>query len=61
MISFGVNLQLLEDWLKSYKPEELFDKNGTLNKELQELDELMYKDIDDDDPMDVLTSNLKKE
>lgn len=31
------NLELLEEWLRSYKPEELFDKNGTLNKELQEL------------------------
>jgi xylulose-5-phosphate/fructose-6-phosphate phosphoketolase len=31
------NLELLEEWLKSYKPEELFDENGTLNKELQEL------------------------
>ena len=30
-------LELLEQWLKSYKPEELFDKNGTLIKELQEL------------------------
>ena len=27
----------LENWLKSYHPEELFDKNGTLIKELQEL------------------------
>ena len=31
------NLEILEKWLKSYKPEELFDKNGTLIKELQEL------------------------
>ena len=31
------NLELLEAWLKSYKPEELFDANGTLIKELQEL------------------------
>ena len=31
------NLELLEQWLRSYKPEELFDKNGTLIKELQEL------------------------
>lgn len=31
------NLELLESWLKSYKPEELFDENGTLIKELQEL------------------------
>lgn len=31
------NLEILENWLKSYKPEELFDKNGTLLKELQEL------------------------
>ena len=31
------NLELLESWLKSYKPEELFDANGTLIKELQEL------------------------
>ena len=31
------NLEILEAWLRSYKPEELFDKNGTLIKELQEL------------------------
>ncbi len=31
------NLEILESWLKSYKPEELFDENGTLKKELQEL------------------------
>ena len=31
------NLGILEEWLKSYKPEELFDQNGTLIKELQEL------------------------
>ena len=31
------NLDLLEKWLKSYKPEELFDDNGSLIKELKEL------------------------
>ncbi|MDN3551212.1 phosphoketolase family protein [Mucilaginibacter aquaedulcis] len=31
------HLQLLEDWMKSYHPEELFDENGTLRSELQEL------------------------
>jgi xylulose-5-phosphate/fructose-6-phosphate phosphoketolase len=31
------HLQLLEDWLKSYKPEELFDEEGRLVPELQEL------------------------
>ena len=31
------SLQLVEDWLRSYKPEELFDSNGTLVPELQEL------------------------
>ena len=31
------NLSILEEWLKSYHPEELFDENGTLIKELQEL------------------------
>ena len=31
------NLQILENWLQSYKPQELFDENGTLKKELQEL------------------------
>jgi xylulose-5-phosphate/fructose-6-phosphate phosphoketolase len=31
------HLQLLEDWLKSYKPEELFDEDGRLTHELQEL------------------------
>ena len=31
------HLHLLEDWLKSYKPEELFDVNGKLNEELAAL------------------------
>ncbi|MEJ6484810.1 phosphoketolase family protein [Nostoc punctiforme UO1] len=31
------HLKLLEDWMKSYKPEELFDANGTLIPELAEL------------------------
>ncbi|MGC9502834.1 phosphoketolase family protein [Baaleninema sp.] len=31
------NLKQLEAWMKSYKPEELFDENGTLIPELKEL------------------------
>ena len=31
------NIRLLEAWLKSYRPNELFDENGTLIKKLQEL------------------------
>jgi phosphoketolase len=31
------HLQLLEDWLKSYRPEELFDGQGRLKPELAEL------------------------
>ena len=31
------NLTVLEKWLRSYKPEELFDENGKLNKELRKL------------------------
>lgn len=31
------NVEILEAWMKSYKPEELFDKNGTLKKELKTL------------------------
>lgn len=31
------HLQLLEDWLKSYRPETLFDENGRLQPELAEL------------------------
>ena len=30
------SIELLESWLKSYHPEELFDEKGTLKKELQE-------------------------
>src|ERR1019366_3983628 len=30
-------LKILEDWMKSYKPEDLFDKNGKLIPELAEL------------------------
>ncbi|MGA7930208.1 MAG: phosphoketolase family protein [Candidatus Sulfotelmatobacter sp.] len=31
------DLKLVEDWMRSYKPEELFDASGTLLSELQEL------------------------
>ena len=31
------HLKLLEDWLKSYRPEELFDASGCLKPELAEL------------------------
>ncbi|UCH79666.1 MAG: phosphoketolase family protein [Nitrospiraceae bacterium] len=31
------HIKLLEDWMKSYKPEELFDKNGTFKPELAAL------------------------
>ncbi len=31
------HLQILEQWMKSYRPEELFDDNGTLIAELQDL------------------------
>ena len=31
------HLRMLEQWMKSYKPEELFDTNGRLNPELAEL------------------------
>ena len=31
------HLKMLEEWMKSYKPEELFDKSGRLKPELAEL------------------------
>ena len=31
------HLRLLEDWMHSYKPEELFDKHGALREELADL------------------------
>jgi xylulose-5-phosphate/fructose-6-phosphate phosphoketolase len=31
------HLKIVEDWLRSYEPEKLFDSNGTLIPELQEL------------------------
>ena len=31
------HLKLVEAWLRSYKPEELFDENGTLIAELKEM------------------------
>ncbi len=31
------HVKILEDWMKSYRPEELFDKNGKLVPELAEL------------------------
>jgi xylulose-5-phosphate/fructose-6-phosphate phosphoketolase len=37
MASHPGHIKLLEDWMKSYKPEELFDDHGTLIPELTEL------------------------
>lgn len=37
------DLKLLEKWLKSYKPEELFDRNGKLIPELKELLPIGYR------------------
>jgi xylulose-5-phosphate/fructose-6-phosphate phosphoketolase len=31
------HLKIVEDWLRSYKPEELFDEEGTLIEELREM------------------------
>src|ERR1700720_2668972 len=31
------SLKIVEDWMRSYKPEELFDSHGTLVPELQQL------------------------
>lgn len=31
------HIKQLESWFKSYKPEELFDENGKLNKEISEI------------------------
>ncbi len=31
------HVKLLEDWMKGYKPEEIFDENGTLKPEIAEL------------------------
>jgi Polyphosphate kinase 2 (PPK2)/XFP N-terminal domain len=31
------HVKLLEDWMKSYRPEELFDANGRLKRDLAEL------------------------
>ena len=31
------HVQMLEEWMRSYKPEELFDENGTLLPELRKL------------------------
>ncbi|WP_303902666.1 phosphoketolase family protein [Thiohalomonas denitrificans] len=37
MLKNPEHLQLLEDWLKSYRPEELFDEKGRLHPELAAL------------------------
>jgi xylulose-5-phosphate/fructose-6-phosphate phosphoketolase len=36
-IAHPEHLKLLENWMKSYRPEELFDEYGSLKKELAEL------------------------
>ncbi|HEX2693747.1 MAG TPA: phosphoketolase family protein, partial [Gemmatimonadaceae bacterium] len=36
-VSKPKNLALLEEWMRSYRPEELFDDRGTLRRELADL------------------------
>jgi xylulose-5-phosphate/fructose-6-phosphate phosphoketolase len=36
-VTSKTNLKIVEDWMRSYHPEKLFDANGTLIPELQEL------------------------
>jgi len=31
------NLPLVEEWLRSYRPEELFDENGSLNQDIRDM------------------------
>jgi xylulose-5-phosphate/fructose-6-phosphate phosphoketolase len=31
------HLKILQDWMRSYKPDELFDENGTFRKEIAEI------------------------
>ncbi|MEA5452593.1 phosphoketolase family protein [Leptolyngbya sp. CCNP1308] len=35
--TYPEHLRLIEDWLRSYRPDELFDESGRLNPELAEL------------------------
>jgi xylulose-5-phosphate/fructose-6-phosphate phosphoketolase len=37
IINNPAHLHLLEDWLRSYKPEELFDEKGTFLRELKDI------------------------
>lgn len=37
MANNSEHIPLLEEWMKSYRPEELFDENGTFRQELAEL------------------------
>jgi xylulose-5-phosphate/fructose-6-phosphate phosphoketolase len=37
VVSNPASLKILEDWMRSYKPEELFDENGRLIPELKDL------------------------
>jgi len=39
----AANRQILEDWLRSYRPEELFDENGAIIPELAELPPHSYR------------------
>ncbi len=41
------HISILEKWMKSYKPEELFDAQGRLNADLQELAPLGHKRMSD--------------
>jgi xylulose-5-phosphate/fructose-6-phosphate phosphoketolase len=36
-VSHPDHIKILEEWLQSYKPEELFDGNGKLSPEVAEL------------------------
>lgn len=41
------HVRILEKWMKSYKPEELFDANGRLQRELEELAPIGHRRMSD--------------
>jgi xylulose-5-phosphate/fructose-6-phosphate phosphoketolase len=47
MASKPEHIKILEQWMQSYKPEELFDKNGKLIPELAELAPKVYRRMGD--------------
>ena len=53
--------ETFKEFIKNLTPESFMEFIMKINKELKELDAIMYEDVDEEaDPLDILTSNQEE-